>query len=180
MRGMLVVGGFLVLSFTVVRVDAQLVDAQTQIYLRDLAGSIHGVAGSAIPPVAVLEGPAVLEGRAVVSSPVMLESPDPRIGATVRSLRPDEAAAAHGHGVVVERVAKDGPAFRAGLEPGDIILLYDFSGRGVDTDDTREFARRVHDTPPGGVLPLAVVRGGMRLIVSLVPESGRARFPKQL
>ncbi len=96
----------------------------------------------------------------------------------MRRLRPDEPVV-QGHGVVVESVAKDGPAFRAGLEPGDIILFYDFSAWRVDVDDTRAFARHVHDTPPGRVLPVVVVRDGTRLMVSLIPEPARARSPEQ-
>jgi hypothetical protein len=172
MRTMMIVGGVLVVLLGVARVDAQIVDAQTQIYLKDLTGSVQGVAGSAVPPVAVLEGP-----RAVPPA-VVLEGPGPEIGATVRRLRPDDPAV-QGHGVVVESVAKDGPAFRVGLRPGDIILFSVFSAPSVDVDATREFARRVRETPPGGVLPLVVVRDGVRLMVSVVPEPARAQPPKQ-
>jgi S1-C subfamily serine protease len=171
MRRMTVVGGFLVLSLAVARIEAQMVDTQTQIYVRDhvLPGSIYGMAGSAVPPVMVLDGPSA------VPSLVGLEGPGPEIGATVRTRRPDEPAV-QGRHVVVESVAKDGPAFRAGVKPGDIIVFYPW---GPDVDGTRAFARRVHETPPGQVLPVVVVRGDTRLMVSLVPEPARARSPEQ-
>jgi len=145
-----VAGGFLVLSLAAARVDAQMVDAQTQVNLRD------SVAGSAIAPVMALEGPGS------------------EIGATVRQLRPDEAVAP-GHGVVVESVAKDSPAARGGLKTGDII----FWARGMNIAEPKEFAGRVHDAPPGEVFPMAVVRDGVQMKITLVPEVARIGSSEQ-
>jgi hypothetical protein len=156
---MTVVGGFLTLTLAAARVDAQIVDAQTQINLRDnvLPGAIYGMSGSGLPPIVALEGPGS------------------EIGASVRTLRPDETVA-EGRGVVVESVATDGPALRAGLKPGDIILFYTW---GVYIDDTRAFARLVRDTPPGRMLPAAIVRDGKRIEISLIPEPARAGSSEQ-
>jgi predicted metalloprotease with PDZ domain len=148
MRKMTVAGGFLVVAFATARVDAQMVDAQTQIRLTE------SVAASDIPPV------------------VTLEDPGSEIGATVRKLRSGEAVAPKlGRGVVVESVTMDGPASRAGLKPGDIIFFY---ARGADIDEKKQFARLVHETPPGHVLPVAVVRDGVQMALELIPELGRA------
>jgi S1-C subfamily serine protease len=169
MRRMTVVGGFLVLSLAHARLDAQIVDTQTQISLdHALGGSIYGVVTSVVPPVAVLNGPramAALAGR---------ERADSEIGARVRSLESD-APALQGRRVVVESVATDGPASRAGLKVGDIILFYAW---GPEVDDTRAFARRVRDTPAGQVLPVVVVRGATRLMLSLIPEPARVPSPQ--
>jgi S1-C subfamily serine protease len=169
MRRVTVVGSLLVLAM--VRLDAQMLDTQTLIYMSDrvLAGSIYSAAGSAIPPVVVLDRTSAGPPSAVP------ESSGVEIGATVRNLRPDELAMP-GRRVVVESVAKDGPAFRAGIKTGDLLSFYAW---GPEVDDTSAFTRRVRETPPGRALPVVVVRGDLRLMVSLIPQPAPARSPER-
>jgi hypothetical protein len=106
-----------------------------------------------------------------------LEGPGSDIGVTVRSLRPEETAGQKmGHGVAVEKVAEDGPASRAGLKAGDMIF---FNAPRGDVDEARAFARFVHDTPPGRVLPVAVIRNGVQIGIALIPELASAAGPSQ-
>jgi S1-C subfamily serine protease len=147
---------FVVPSLTVATANAQVMDAQTQIYLR------QGVAASEVAPVATLEAP-----RAPTS-----QAPFSDIGATVRPLRPEEAAPPKlAHGVAVESVAEGGPAFHAGLRPGDIIFFYAY---GWGFDETALFMRFVHDAPPHHLLPVTVVRNGAQVSLKLIPEATEA------
>jgi serine protease Do len=59
-------------------------------------------------------------------------------------------------GALVSRVQPDGPAGRAGLQTGDVIVR--FGERQVA--DTRELQRIVADTPAGREIPVAILRNG--------------------
>ena len=88
---------------------------------------------------------------------MMLEAPGPTLralGATVRQLR----AHRPGGGVVVEGVAFQTPADRAGLQAGDIIIELD----RVQVTDAGQFERLVRHTPPGRVALTVVRRDGLR------------------
>ncbi len=62
-------------------------------------------------------------------------------------------------GAVVTRVTADGPAERAGLRRGDIILSFD----GRDVSDSRALSRAVADAQIGRTLQMGVLRAGRRL-----------------
>ncbi len=62
-------------------------------------------------------------------------------------------------GAVVTRVTPDGPAARAGLRPGDIVLRFN----GVEVRDSRALTRMVGDAAVGAQAPIEIVRGGERL-----------------
>jgi serine protease Do len=59
-------------------------------------------------------------------------------------------------GALVTTVDKDGPAQKAGVEPGDVILKFD----GKPIDRTSDLPRIVGGTKPGSSVPLTVYRRG--------------------
>ncbi len=65
------------------------------------------------------------------------------------------------YGAVVRSVAKDSPAARAGVKPGDVIISY--NGQRVNATD--DLIAMIYETPPGTVAPIQVLRN--RKMVSL-------------
>ena len=59
-------------------------------------------------------------------------------------------------GAVVSTVAPNGPAAKAGLEPGDVVD--EFNGRPVNND--RALVEMVVATKPGTTVPVKVIRDG--------------------
>ncbi len=84
-----------------------------------------------------------------------------RIGVQITAVRP-EAVEAFGlsdrNGAVVTTVEEGGPADRAGLEPGDVIIEFD----GQSVEDTSGLVQRVLKTAPGTTIPLTIVRNRQR------------------
>ncbi|MGM0831636.1 Do family serine endopeptidase [Halomonas qinghailakensis] len=74
-------------------------------------------------------------------------------------------------GVIVAGVVKDGPAAKAGLQPGDVLLSID----GQVILDARATMSDIASIPPGTELPLTVVRGGERMDITL--EVGERPVP---
>ena len=85
------------------------------------------------------------------------------IGVTVEDL---EDADAKQSGVRVETVTPDGPADKAGIKASDTITEFD----GERVRSTRQFSRLVLETPPGRQVPVALLRGGQRVSVTVSPE----------
>lgn len=72
-------------------------------------------------------------------------------------------------GVLVVSVEKDSPAERAGLLPGDIIVVYDGQPiRGID-----DLHRLLTESLVGKRSPVVVVRRTDRLVFDLIPEGSR-------
>lgn len=66
-------------------------------------------------------------------------------------------------GALIDSVQKDGPAAKAGLENGDVILSLD----GGDVKDARDLARKIATLAPGNTVKLQVMRHGAKELVSL-------------
>ncbi|MDR5868383.1 Do family serine endopeptidase [Halomonas koreensis] len=88
------------------------------------------------------------------------------LGVEAQELNPELAASfgleAPG-GVIISGVIPDGPADRAGLQPGDVLLEVD--DRPIL--DPRQTMSDIAAVAPGTRLPVTVVRGGERLEVTL-------------
>ncbi|AOX99080.1 DegQ family serine endoprotease [Jeongeupia sp. USM3] len=80
-----------------------------------------------------------------------------RIGVSVQDLT-DDLAKTFGlpntNGALVSGVDKDGPAAKAGLKPGDVVLKYN----GQPINNTGDLPRFVTDTKPGTTVKLGVWR----------------------
>ena len=59
-------------------------------------------------------------------------------------------------GVEVSSVAEDGPAAKAGIKPGDVVLEYN----GQPVQGTTQFQRMVRETPVGRLVKITVWRNG--------------------
>jgi serine protease Do len=82
-----------------------------------------------------------------------------RLGVTIQNVN-QELAESFGlkklSGALVSSVEKDGPAAKAGLEPGDVILKVD----GKEIAQSAELAARIADVKPGTTTTLEVWRKG--------------------
>ena len=92
-----------------------------------------------------------------------------QIGVTIRDVEDSDAKTgkltAPG-GVVIEEVAEDSPASRAGMKKGDIVVEFD----GERVRSVRQFTRLVQETPVGRKAQAAVVRDGQRINVTVEPR----------
>ena len=75
-------------------------------------------------------------------------------------------------GVVIEDVEEDGPAAKAGIRDGDVIVEFD----GERVRSARHFARLVQETADGRSVKATIVRDGSRQTVDVTPARGAGRF----
>ncbi len=97
------------------------------------------------------------------------------IGVTIRDVAAADAKGAQGaeRGVLVDAVAEDSPAARAGIKKDDVIVEFD----GERVRSARQFTRIVSETPAGRQITAALMRDGKRMTVSVEPSAGAgARF----
>ncbi len=81
------------------------------------------------------------------------------LGIGVVELTPERAKALNlkdDRGAEVAHVDEDGPAAKAGIKEGDVVLQYN----GQPVEGTEQFVRLVHETPVGRQVTLSVWRGG--------------------
>ena len=69
-------------------------------------------------------------------------------------------------GAVVGRVTEGGPADRAGIQPGDVIVRYN----GERVDNTQDLQSRVVATRPGTTVPVVVLRDGAEVSLEVTVE----------
>ncbi len=83
------------------------------------------------------------------------------LGVTIQDLTPELAkkANAEGHkGVLVADVVKGGPAEKAGLRKGDVMIAY----RGKEVEESSALRNEVAETPIGTEAKLTILRGGKK------------------
>jgi serine protease Do len=66
----------------------------------------------------------------------------------------EELGSKSGQGALISQVEQDGPADKAGLRPGDVIVEYN----GKPVEDNDELVDRVVRTMPGSTVPLKILR----------------------
>jgi len=119
--------------------------------------------------------PAVHAQAAAARAPRALEilaGRGSQIGVTVRDV--DEADTKTSKlpsltGVLIEDVAADSPAAKAGLKKGDVVVEFD----GERVRSVRQFTRLVQETPAGRRIQAGVMRDGQHVAATVEPrESG--------
>jgi serine protease Do len=98
-----------------------------------------------------------------------------RIGVSIRDVEDSDSKAVKGAatGVIVEEVATDSPAEKAGIRKGDAIVEFD----GERVRSVRQLTRLVQETPAGRTVPAVLQRDGQRTPVSITPgDDGRFSF----
>jgi serine protease Do len=101
------------------------------------------------------------------------------LGVMVDNVSPEKATALHlkpGTGAAIAGVDQDGPAFRAGLKNGDIVIAFD--GKPVEGAD--QFAGLIHASAPGKTAAMTLVRDGQQqeVKVTLGDWSPMAHMPR--
>ncbi len=93
-----------------------------------------------------------------------------RIGIQVSDV-PSNAASALGldqaRGAIAAAVEPDGPAARAGMKPGDVVVEYN----GQPITDTRQLVDLVTATKPGTTVPVRVIRDGQPVTLQVAVEA---------
>ena len=89
----------------------------------------------------------------------------------------DDAPSKDGAGVAIRNVLQDGPAQRAGLLAGDVLLRWN----QIPLQHVRQFIRMVQETPAGTRVDLDIIRQGERQTLSATidsrkPEDTLGRF----
>jgi serine protease Do len=127
-----------------------------------------GSAGAAfLPPVHGQSTPRAVAPRALD----LFGGRGSQIGVTIRDVEDDDAKAGKmvgQGGVVIDDVAEDSPASKAGLKKGDIVVEFD----GERVRSVRQFTRLVQETPAGRRTQASVVRDGQKINVTLEPREG--------
>ncbi len=69
-------------------------------------------------------------------------------------------------GVIVAGVLRQGPADKAGMKPGDVIL----SIQGTEIEDGRHAVKLISKSPPGSSIEISTLRNGKKMKVSTITE----------
>ncbi len=94
----------------------------------------------------------------------------PWLGAKLQQVTPDIADSLGLHrpsGALVASVVADGPAARAGVKTGDVIVSVD----GVAVDDPNAFNYRFATKPLGGTAQIGLIRQGHELVIPVALQS---------
>jgi serine protease Do len=92
------------------------------------------------------------------------------IGVSVRDVDGERSNSASARGVLIEDVLSDGPAAKAGIRKGDLIVEFD----GERVRSVRQFVRLVGETPAGRRVPAVLMRGTERVEAAVEPRAGSA------
>jgi len=77
--------------------------------------------------------------------------------------------------VVVNQLRRDSAAYKAGLEPGDIILSFN----GTAVADPSQFVRMVADSAIGSTARVEVLREGRRTTLRIPITTQQERGPRR-
>jgi S1-C subfamily serine protease len=83
--------------------------------------------------------------------------------------------AGSGNGIIIAEVAKDSPAFRAGLLPGDTMVKWN----GVEIRDRLKLVQEVQNTRIGSKAIIELRREGRPVIVTAVVEARKPEEPSE-
>ena len=130
----------------------------------------------AVLAVVVVFSRGVVRGQALRAQPVFefqqKLTGGSQLGVTVRDVEASdvrrEKLPAMG-GAAIDEVDSDGPAAKAGLRAGDVLVAFD----GEKIRSARHLARLVEETPDGREVEAAVIRGGEKLTVKVTPTATR-------
>lgn len=150
--------------------------------MRALTGMVvMAVAGAGLAAVAI--GPDVVSAQGRRAVP--LARPDSRgarfdgfgrsIGVQVRDVSAEEGQRAKlspAEGAYVTQVEDGGPAQKAGIQNGDVIVEFD----GERVRSARQLSRLVRESADDRRVKTTIVRDGSRRTVELIPSSERDRF----
>ena len=143
-----------------VDVNGRLVGINSAIYSR--SGGSQGI-GFAIPANMVRVVVTSAEGGSgLVKRPWLgakLQEVTPEIAESLGLKRPS--------GALVANVAADGPAAKAGIKTGDLIVTVD----GVEVEDPNAFDYRFATKPLGGTAKVGLVRKGKEIVASVALQS---------
>ena len=126
-----------------------------------------GVGAAILPPAHAQSSTKVVTPKALQ----ILGSRGSQIGVTIRDVEESDAKTsklAAPAGVIIEEVAEDSPASKAGLKKGDIVLEFD----GERVRGVRHFTRLVQETPAGRRIQTSVMRDGQKLNLTIEPRDG--------
>lgn len=154
-----------------IQTDAAISPGNSGGALVDLDGDVIGISEAYIPP----QAGAVSLGFAIPAATVVEVVEELREDGTVDhaflGLQPTTLTPSMAQrfgltteaGVVVLSVVDDGPADRAGIKPGDVILAVD----GVDVDSAEQLLATLRNVDPDDELALTVIRDAQRRAVTL-------------
>jgi Do/DeqQ family serine protease len=143
-----------------VDINGRLVGINSAIYSR--SGGSQGI-GFAIPANMVRVVVASAEGGSGAVK-------RPWLGAKLQEITPDIADSLglqRPAGALVANIAADGPAAKAGLKAGDLIVSVD----GAPVDDPNAFDYRFATKPIGGTAQIGIIRQGHNLVLPIALQS---------
>lgn len=121
--------------------------------------------------IAVVFGAFVLAPAVVTQEPA--PTPAPRVEPRMSWLAGRGAAIgvrvrdAESGGALIDDVDEDGPAGKAGVRDGDVVVEFD----GERVRSARQFSRLVQETPEGRTVTATLVRDGSRRTVEITPAA---------
>jgi serine protease Do len=114
--------------------------------------------------------------NSLAQQPRMIAPSGSYIGVMMQEVDAERAKALHlgdETGVEITLVEPDGPAEKAGLKVGDVVLRY--NGQKVEGND--QFARLVRETPAGREVKVDINRGGIQQTVTV--RVGQRKPPRE-